>query len=84
MRAAWAIARKEFRAAFASPVAYAWLAVFLGFTSWFFFRSFFVGNWCIGNQQGIGIRSKFMYRNTHIINHINNTFDLFRFNNIIR
>ncbi len=41
-RAAWAIARKEFRAAFASPVAYAWLAVFLGFTGWFFFRGFFV------------------------------------------
>ena len=42
MRAAWAIARKEFRAAFASPVAYAWLVVFLGFTNWFFFRGFFV------------------------------------------
>ena len=42
MRAAWAIAAKEFRGAFASPIAYAWLVVFLGFTSWFFFRGFFV------------------------------------------
>jgi ABC-2 type transport system permease protein len=42
VRAAWAIARKEFRSAFASPVAYAWLVVFLGFTGWFFFRGFFV------------------------------------------
>lgn len=42
MRAAWAIARKEFRGAFASPVAYAWLVVFLGFTAWLFFRGFFV------------------------------------------
>ena len=42
MRAAWAIARKEFRGAFASPVAYAYLVVFLAFTGWFFFRSFFV------------------------------------------
>jgi ABC-2 type transport system permease protein len=42
MRAAWAIARKEFLGAFASPVAYAWLVVFLGFTSWFFLRGFFV------------------------------------------
>jgi hypothetical protein len=41
VRAAWAIARKEFRAAFASPVAYAWLVAFLGFTNWFFFRGFF-------------------------------------------
>jgi ABC-2 type transport system permease protein len=42
VRAAWAIAGKEFRGAFASPIAYAWLAVFAGFTSWFFFRGFFV------------------------------------------
>ncbi len=42
MRAAWAIARKEFRGAFVSPVAYAYLVVFLAFTSWFFFRAFFV------------------------------------------
>jgi ABC-2 type transport system permease protein len=42
VRAAWAIAGKEFRGAFASPIAYAWLVVFLGFTSWFFFRGFFV------------------------------------------
>jgi ABC-2 type transport system permease protein len=42
VRAAWAIARKEFRVAFASPVAYAYLVVFLAFTGWFFFRSFFV------------------------------------------
>jgi ABC-2 type transport system permease protein len=42
MRAAWAIAKKEFRAAFTSPVAYAYLVVFLAFTSWFFFRAFFV------------------------------------------
>ena len=42
MRAAWAIAGKEFRSAFASPIAYAWLVVFLGFTAWFFFRGFFV------------------------------------------
>ncbi len=42
MRAVWAIAKKEFRAAFASPVAYAYLVVFLAFTNWFFFRAFFV------------------------------------------
>ena len=42
MRAVWAIAKKEFRGAFASPVAYAYLVVFLAFTNWFFFRSFFV------------------------------------------
>ena len=42
MRAAWAIAKKEFRAAFVSPVAYAYLVVFLAFTNWFFFRTFFV------------------------------------------
>jgi ABC-2 type transport system permease protein len=42
VRAAWAIACKEFRGAFASPVAYAYLVVFLGFSSWFFFRGFFV------------------------------------------
>ena len=42
MRAVWAIAKKEFRSAFASPVAYAYLVVFLAFTNWFFFRTFFV------------------------------------------
>ena len=42
MRAAWAIAKKEFRGAFASPVAYAWLVVFVAFNAWFFFRGFFV------------------------------------------
>ena len=42
MRAAWAIACKEFRGAFVSPIAYAWLVVFLGFNAWFFFRGFFV------------------------------------------
>jgi ABC-2 type transport system permease protein len=42
VRAAWAIACKEFRSAFASPVAYTYLVVFLGFSSWFFFRGFFV------------------------------------------
>ena len=42
MRAVWAIAKKEFRAAFVSPVAYAYLVVFLAFTNWFFFRAFFV------------------------------------------
>lgn len=42
MRAAWAIAKKEFRGAFVSPVAYAYLVVFLAFTNWFFFRTFFV------------------------------------------
>ena len=42
MRAIWAIAVKEFRSAFASPVAYAYLVVFLAFTNWFFFRTFFV------------------------------------------
>jgi len=42
VRAVWAIAKKEFRGAFASPVAYAYLVVFLAFTNWFFFRSFFV------------------------------------------
>jgi ABC-2 type transport system permease protein len=42
VRAVWAIAKKEFRGAFASPVAYAYLVVFLAFTGWFFFRSFFV------------------------------------------
>ncbi len=41
MRGAWAVAVREFRGAFASPVAYAWLVVFLGFTNWFFFRGFF-------------------------------------------
>ena len=42
MRAAWAIAKKEFRGAFASPAAYAFLVVFLAFTNWFFFRAFFL------------------------------------------
>lgn len=42
MRAIRAIAAREFRSAFASPVAYAYLVVFLAFTSWFFFRGFFV------------------------------------------
>ncbi len=42
MRAVLAIAKKEFRSAFVSPVAYAYLVVFLAFTSWFFFRGFFV------------------------------------------
>ena len=42
MRAVWAIAKKEFRGAFVSPVAYAYLVVFLAFTNWFFFRTFFV------------------------------------------
>ena len=42
MRAVWAIAKKEFRGAFVSPVAYAYLVVFLAFTNWFFFRGFFV------------------------------------------
>ena len=41
MRAVWAIAKKEFRGAFVSPVAYAYLVVFLAFTNWFFFRGFF-------------------------------------------
>lgn len=42
MRTIWAIAVKEFRGAFVSPVAYAYLVVFLAFTNWFFFRTFFV------------------------------------------
>jgi len=42
VRAVWAIAKKEFRGAFVTPVAYAYLVVFLAFTSWFFFRTFFV------------------------------------------
>jgi ABC-2 type transport system permease protein len=42
LRTVRAIALKEFRGAFASPVAYAYLVVFLAFTSWFFFRGFFV------------------------------------------
>jgi ABC-2 type transport system permease protein len=42
VRAAWAIASKEFRDAFVSPVAYVWLVLFLAFTGWFFFRGFFV------------------------------------------
>ncbi len=41
-RTVLAIARREFVSAFASPVAWAWLVVFLGFTNWFFFRGFFV------------------------------------------
>jgi len=42
VRAVWAIARKEFRGAFVTPVAYAYLVVYLAFTNWFFFRTFFV------------------------------------------
>jgi ABC-2 type transport system permease protein len=42
VRAVWAIAKKEFRGAFVTPVAYAYLVVFLAFTNWFFFRGFFV------------------------------------------
>jgi len=42
VRAVRAIAKKEFRDAFVSPVAYAYLVVFLAFTNWFFFRAFFV------------------------------------------
>ena len=42
MRAVWAIAKKEFRGAFVTPVAYAYLVVFLASTNWFFFRTFFV------------------------------------------
>ena len=42
MRGVWAIAKKEFQGAFVSPVAYAYLVVFLAFTNWFFFRTFFL------------------------------------------
>jgi ABC-2 type transport system permease protein len=42
VRAVWAIAMKEFRSAFVTPVAYAYLVVFLAFTNWFFFRTFFL------------------------------------------
>jgi ABC-2 type transport system permease protein len=42
VRAVWAIAKKEFRGAFVTPVAYAYLVVFLAFTNWFFFRTFFL------------------------------------------
>jgi ABC-2 type transport system permease protein len=42
VRAVWAIAKKEFRGAFVTPVAYAYLVVYLAFTNWFFFRTFFV------------------------------------------
>ncbi len=42
MRAIWAIAKKEFRGAFITPVAYAYLVVFLAFTNWFFFRTYFL------------------------------------------
>jgi ABC-2 type transport system permease protein len=40
-RTVLAIARREFAGAFASPVAWAWLTVFLALTNWFFFRAFF-------------------------------------------
>lgn len=43
-RTVLALAAKELRSAFASPIAYVYLVVFLVFTSWFFFRGFFVLN----------------------------------------
>ena len=44
MRTIAALTRKEFRSYFHSPIAYIYLVVFLSFTSWFFFRGFFVMN----------------------------------------
>ncbi len=39
-----ALAKKEFKGYFQSPIAYIYLVVFLVFTNWFFFRGFFVMN----------------------------------------
>jgi ABC-2 type transport system permease protein len=44
VRTVAALARKEFRSYFQSPIAYIYLVVFLAFTNWFFFRGFFVMN----------------------------------------
>ena len=44
MSVLFALAKKEFRGYFQSPIAYIYLTVFLAFTSWFFFRGFFVMN----------------------------------------
>ena len=39
-----ALAKREFKGYFQSPIAYIYLVVFLVFTNWFFFRGFFVLN----------------------------------------
>lgn len=44
MRTIAALTGKEFRSYFHSPIAYIYLVVFIAFTSWFFFRGFFVMN----------------------------------------
>ncbi len=44
MRTILALARKEFKSYFSTPIAYIYLVVFLVFTNWFFFRGFFVMN----------------------------------------
>jgi ABC-2 type transport system permease protein len=44
MRTIAALTGKEFRSYFHSPIAYIYLVVFIAFTSWFYFRGFFVMN----------------------------------------
>ena len=42
MRNTWAILQKELRSYFNSPIAYIVIILFVGFTNWLFFRSFFL------------------------------------------
>ncbi|MBI2061336.1 MAG: ABC transporter permease [Nitrospirae bacterium] len=42
MKTTWAIARREFLTYFNSPIAYVFITVFLAFSTWLFFRSFFL------------------------------------------
>jgi len=42
MKKIWALAKKELRIYFNSPIAYIFLVAFLGLSSWIFFRTFFL------------------------------------------
>ncbi|HNR14724.1 MAG TPA: ABC transporter, partial [Thermodesulfobacteriota bacterium] len=42
MHSIFILARKEFRSYFDSPVAYVFIIAFLSFSSWLFFRGFFL------------------------------------------
>ena len=39
---------------------------------------------CVGQDQRLGVGCFFMHRNTHVINHVNDVFDLFRIDYVIR
>ena len=49
------------------------------------FDGFFVGSGSgIGQQQGLGIRRFFVDRNAHVVNHVDDVFDLFRIDDFAR